>query len=589
MNRNLFSTLCCALLCSVFFCPVAQAQLTIVSAKAPQLTFDSDEIRLNANGFNIENNSCDFNVIKSWSILNANKVPIITYNNTIFSAYHRFEEVDLDKKYYFRYSVKDTCGNRDSVDFLLDLKKEMLLNFECVPVIIGANEHRGFVKANEFYRSKQPNSQPVELKIEGTRQFYFNPNKLPADSLPINCSMFTIRLSVREEKKEWQTCITYLYVDGEINNPSDDCGIIADPTFSRFISGNVTTSNGKIMDNAFMEVITFPNKQRYSVKTKIGKYTVVLYTYRDAFLYPFKDDMPLNGVSLFDILLLNKHILETQIITNPYSLIAGDINNNGKITTADVVELRKVILGIQTTFKNNKSWRFFDKRFKEKIWIDNIEKDTIINFTAVKIGDINDNVNAASTPRASKTHTFKLENKELPEGDTYTLSLNGIEGFAFTMRYDADKLELMNLDDNSALIENGVITTAQVDSEFKAIFKAKAKVTLSEAIHINSDITQVEAIVAGEVQDISLQFSHNKAILETKIYPNPVADFLAIETSINSEGEVVICNSLGQVLANQLFSGSEKIIMNLSDLPKGIYWLTLKTNKGNNSTKLIKE
>ena len=44
-------------------------------------------------------------------------------------------------------------------------------------------------------------------------------------------------------------------------------------------------------------------------------------------------------------------------------MIAADANMSGSITTFDIVELRKLILGIYQTLPNNTSWRFVDKSF----------------------------------------------------------------------------------------------------------------------------------------------------------------------------------------------------------------------------------
>jgi hypothetical protein len=83
----------------------------------------------------------------------------------------------------------------------------------------------------------------------------------------------------------------------------------------------------------------------------LGNYTVT----------PMKDNDPLNGVSTFDLVLINKHILGLEPLSTPYKMIAADANNSRSITTFDIVELRKLILGIYTELPNNTSWRFVDK------------------------------------------------------------------------------------------------------------------------------------------------------------------------------------------------------------------------------------
>ena len=42
------------------------------------------------------------------------------------------------------------------------------------------------------------------------------------------------------------------------------------------------------------------------------------------------------------------------------NLIAADIDNSGSITTTDLLELRKLILGHYTDFPDNTSWRMMD-------------------------------------------------------------------------------------------------------------------------------------------------------------------------------------------------------------------------------------
>jgi hypothetical protein len=104
----------------------------------------------------------------------------------------------------------------------------------------------------------------------------------------------------------------------------------------------------------------------------------------------------LTGVSSFDMVLISKHVIGNQLITEPRTLFAIDINNSGDVTVADVVEIRQLILGIQNSFKNNKSWRPFSsdkkKGAKNDIFTFLIDKDSTLTFEAVKIGDVNSNV-----------------------------------------------------------------------------------------------------------------------------------------------------------------------------------------------------
>jgi len=79
---------------------------------------------------------------------------------------------------------------------------------------------------------------------------------------------------------------------------------------------------------------------------------------------PQLDKNHLNGVSTFDLVLIQKHILNVQALNSPYKMIAADVNNSKSITTLDLIALRKLILNIDQTFQNNTSWRFVDAAYK---------------------------------------------------------------------------------------------------------------------------------------------------------------------------------------------------------------------------------
>jgi hypothetical protein len=110
----------------------------------------------------------------------------------------------------------------------------------------------------------------------------------------------------------------------------------------------------------------------------------------------------LNGVSTFDLLTIQKHILGIVPLPTPYKMIAADVNKSGTITILDNVDLRKLILGVnQTLLPANNSWRYVDASY---VFPDPTnpfasifpEQRTITapasgaDFVSIKIGDVND-------------------------------------------------------------------------------------------------------------------------------------------------------------------------------------------------------
>ncbi len=109
----------------------------------------------------------------------------------------------------------------------------------------------------------------------------------------------------------------------------------------------------------------------------------------------YKNNDPSNGVTGSDLIIMRQHILTIAPIENPVYLLAADVNNNGAITTADVVAARQVILGNATSFPNNTSWRFYygdiaTGEITETIVLNiSSNSDTYVDFTGYKVGDVN--------------------------------------------------------------------------------------------------------------------------------------------------------------------------------------------------------
>ena len=114
---------------------------------------------------------------------------------------------------------------------------------------------------------------------------------------------------------------------------------------------------------------------------------------------PISPNDNLNGVTALDLFIIRKHILGIEPFADPYKFIAADANNSGTVTTLDIVTLQLVILGIESSFPNNQSWRFpfpCDVEangwtdFREALWVTTNFPNPIPRFYAIKVGDVND-------------------------------------------------------------------------------------------------------------------------------------------------------------------------------------------------------
>jgi Dockerin type I domain len=113
---------------------------------------------------------------------------------------------------------------------------------------------------------------------------------------------------------------------------------------------NITNqSNGATVGSPYFVPFSGSGDNYYSNDVPFGNISIKPSKYNDW----------LNGVTTFDISLINKHLLDIQPFSYPFTKIAADVNNDGQIDAADMLHLRNLILRKIDFFPNNVgSYRF---------------------------------------------------------------------------------------------------------------------------------------------------------------------------------------------------------------------------------------
>ncbi len=92
-------------------------------------------------------------------------------------------------------------------------------------------------------------------------------------------------------------------------------------------------------------------------------------------------------VSASDVLAIQKHILQLTLLNSPEKLLGADVNSDNKITANDMLNIRKVILGLSSGFPNNTpSYKALPAR---KSFSPNPGNTVNVEFSVVKIGNVN--------------------------------------------------------------------------------------------------------------------------------------------------------------------------------------------------------
>ena len=142
----------------------------------------------------------------------------------------------------------------------------------------------------------------------------------------------------------------------------------------------------------------------------------------DYMIMPSRDIEYLEGVSTLDLILIQRHILGIERLESPYKLLAADIDNDGEVSASDLVELRRLILGIYEDLPMQDSWRFV---LADHLFLDNwnpwaaqipnayeigfLDTDMDIDFIAMKLGDVNASVNLNGNGNIEKRNGELLE------------------------------------------------------------------------------------------------------------------------------------------------------------------------------------
>ena len=297
-----------------------------------------------------------------------------------------------------------------------------------------------------------------------------------------------------------------------------------------------------------------------------GSYTVM----------PGKDDDYLNGVTTLDLIAIQRHILGSAKLDSPYTLIAADVDRSGQITSTDLLELRKLILGVYEKFPNNTSWRLVDKSHKfidrqdpfasqipESYDIDEFTQSMIIDFVGVKVGDINNSAKANATDRiidnrSNKKFVFELAESYVLSGDMIELEfksndLENILGMQNTIKIDPSMAEILDIvpyatsisDQNFNIIDakSGLINMSwngdfvsgdESNTLFSLKLKLKSDAYVSDIVEIEDRVLKAEAYYKdASVAGIDIEFKSSMDDIRTvSLYqntPNPWTD----ETVIN--------------------------------------------------------
>ena len=426
------------------------------------------------------------------------------------------------------------------------------------------------------------------------------------------------------------------------DNSNDICpDDLGDDNDNGIVSGRITMHDNRAISSSTVSLSS--NQPEYpitDVSDATGSYDF------DNLLYGFayevntsKTTEILNGVSTLDILLIQRHLLSLTPFNNPYQYIAADANNSENVTAADMVAIRNVILERTNVYVNGQdSWRFVDASstfnnpsnpfpYDETIQLVLNNDKVNQNFTAVKIGDVNNDAQAAfdgetqtevrGVPLNLTIQSDSYEAGQEVRIDITSTNFEDILGMQFTLNNDKtvefDRFEagLINLTNDFAglsHVDEGKVavswnTSAPIKADasdvlFTIVYTALESgttshilvdnsITTDEAYNNDLDVIGIELTNEnGQVSEAGYSLSQNR--------PNPFANQTTIAFTLPSsqEASLTIFDMSGRTL--QTFSGvyakgANEINVEASDWTKsnGVFYYQLNTEGYTATKKMI--
>jgi len=391
------------------------------------------------------------------------------------------------------------------------------------------------------------------------------------------------------------------------------------------LEGNVITPNGIAIPSVSVAIKGFLDS---TVKAK-GKYNFTLYT-GDYTLRPSKnnDSVKNNGVTVIDAILVQSHILNKVILNSPYKIIAADVNNSGDVSTIDILYIKRLALGIDTTFTGKRLWAFVDSAYqfpdatnpfpyKDSISINNLTANfSNQSFVGMKLGDVNYDWDASvmrSNAKVNKPIELYYDDIQADKAQEVRIPIRvknfkEILGLQYTLNFNSKTLELKGIEQNKLNVEYGITKASEGKISFlwnddkgiaktlddgsvlmELVFTKKSPFAL-EDLNLSNDIATIEAW-DGNLQKHSIvktsgSIQQNQEAVIAKesweVVPNPTTNG-KVKVSVNlqstKELELKLTSIDGKLLLQQKLNGNKGMntysinLVSQMKLAKGVYYL----------------
>ena len=329
-----------------------------------------------------------------------------------------------------------------------------------------------------------------------------------------------------------------------------------------------------------------------------SSYSFPTYEGLDFRIVPYRTTNNFNGISVFDIVLLARHIQGVQTLNSPYKIIAADVNNSGSLTILDIITIRKRILAYIEQWPELPDYRFVHWGYifpdPYNPWLETFpEEGTNLyqnDFVAVKLGDLNLDGTLLQNGQPEARHTLMLSQKHFPEEKEimfFPELSHSLAGYQIALSLPPG----VQIEAVKPLIDAGFFDFNQHGNELRILWYNTVPVNFDEhnplfVIKGNkldgiTPYNESFGQAVGAHQDaLNIVVMPNDVRHQAiAVFPNPVHKTLNIKgQAANNALEIQLFNHLGQGVYQQRLevSGAWKHQINVDHLKAGIYQLSVQ-------------
>ncbi len=401
----------------------------------------------------------------------------------------------------------------------------------------------------------------------------------------------------------------------DMDEISIQASCISPSILNPLVSGVVKTSQLQPVHNVDIRLGDDPSLQQYNSSTTNanGQYAFDhVKRNMDHYVKGYKNDDPLNGVSTLDLIRIQKHLLGITPFSSPYEYIAADANRSNSVTAIDLIEFRKLILGIYQSLPRNTSWRFGNAKLEpdisnpwslqECIGIEYLTSDiSDVDFIGIKIGDLNGdvktNLSSSIQPRTTTSVHFQYENQWIAAGQPVEVAItatdfNDIMGLQMALHAGHIRIVdvhpgILDLNDTEYYIDdNGElkiswntvhpVSAGSNTSLFTITLVSDQGAWLQNLLNIDESHLHAEAYQGDDLSLASVSIGSRPAdsgevTNDFEIFPNPVTNEANLLFSLNREQTCMIrfFDASGRLLRQQEIAGvpgTNKLTIHTADL-----------------------